>query len=432
MVAIGVVGFALAIVALVFMLLGAQSLQVSRLYLSDIERGELVRAPTEYWWSAGHQAWSLQYERLLPLTGLALGFASLVLVGLWRMKERRERWRIAAPIGVPLLAALALGALTDLRLDWVLSKAYIAPWLEWPVPGSHWPEPRDPITAYCGRVIALDSVWSAATLLILGSTLALAIPAGRAAWRAGKRGHRLGEGWSAAALGCFTLGVLALLMTRPHAQDRASTIASCDARQSCGDSEWGWPLHLENPTSHDIHALRAPDCDPRHCTAHAQALPNTAESVGAYQLFATGTIALLPRYWQQTVEESLEDIDTDPQQFRIRLADEVRKTRELGAWRGETLTPVLLLYADVRTRAEVFGAYLEVMRDAGVEEILVLGENTITGELASVGPWRYRIACPVGRIRFDDANRRLDEFATWAELGAAAASLGFEPLRLAL
>jgi hypothetical protein len=227
-------------------------------------------------------------------------------------------------------------------------------------------------------------------------------------------------GWSAAALGCFGLGLLAMIATRPYVHDRAMTLAVCETAEYVN---WGfgpqrvWPRHPGNPTSTELRAVR-----PRECASGLW--------IGfGFQLFEDGTLTEIPfsRRWK-TVDEWLDSGESptglDPEQLRAALT----YPRELAEGREEPIA--IALYADGRTPVVVSREHLEVIRDAGVDEILLLGQATITGELATVGSWRYRVFCPLGRVRFGEATHQLDEFEAWADLAAAAA--GPEPLRLAL
>lgn len=68
----------------------------------------------------------------------------------------------------------------------------------------------------------------------------------------------------------------------------------------------------------------------------------------------------------------------------------------------------------------VLAEILEALRDAKIETVLLLGTSTISGEFATLGPWRQRVHCTLGVLHFNDPERNIDEFESFAELAAAA------------
>jgi hypothetical protein len=416
---LGLAGFGLTMFIVVLELLVAQSRLASRIFRLDGETGTVFdRAPPAWSYDGIRQALDLQHLSM-TLTTVALLSLTLALIGLRRADQKLALVRIARPIAAPLIGGLLLGVLVDNRSEDLLIGIH-------EVLGSG-------VTLYelgectpylddCSRVQALDSVWSLGRLLVIGLTVVMLVPAARAAWHAGAGGQRLGEGWSAAALGCFGLGALAMIATRPYAHDRAVTLAVCETAEYVNRYGWqrDWPRHLANPTSTELHAVR-----PRECASGLWINDG-------FQLLDDGTLTEIPfpfSHRRKTVDEWLasDELSTglDPSQLRVVLEDQLRDSRALAP--EEPIQ--IALYADERTPVAVSREHLQAIRDAGVDEILLLGQATITGELATVGYWRYRVLCPIGRVRFDGATRRLVEFETWADIAAAAES---EPLGLAL
>jgi hypothetical protein len=119
----------------------------------------------------------------------------------------------------------------------------------------------------------------------------------------------------------------------------------------------------------------------------------------------------------------------------LELAHELHSSGEFGYAGGSPREPrglvhvigfprhsdaVLPLNVEEHTPMSVLTEVLDALRDAKIKSVLLLGTSTISGEFATLGPWRRRVHCVLGVLHFDDPERNIGEFEGFAELAAAA------------
>ncbi|WP_181232835.1 hypothetical protein [Enhygromyxa salina] len=253
----------------------------------------------------------------------------------------------------------------------------------------------------CSRLLAFDTVFSLAPTIILVVTAVLLVPAVVTAWRAGAEA-RLGKGSSRAAITCFLLGIAALASTRAHRADRVQVLAACTERDDPRNMHW------VDASTVDLHGVEVESCSspPAWADSHDLVLGTT------FQLAANGEL-------HQFQPGSLPHGPT---------FDAHRSFARDAEWYGR---PGISLYVDEATPVPVLRGVLEAAREADVEAVLLLGVSTLSGEFATIGPWRRRIYCGLGVLRFDDPTRNIHEFEGFADLATAASVDGGLHLELA-
>lgn len=360
-------------------------------------------------------------DTVLVWTLFAVACVTVIMVALWHM-DRGEQLglpRIAAPIVAVLGLGLGFGVLNHLHFQDELIRVHE---LVFGVPLESTPESCIPRLRVCSRIVAFES---ARTLFLamfgLVGLLGLA-PAGIAAWRAGVRGHRLDKFWSWAAILCFAIGLVALVLTRGHRRDRTRAGAACDP------SAEPWAVRAEpwpNSTSEELVAVPVQRCTPELWPAQRERKRRQRfELIAGYQLFVDGELALLPQFGT-----GWDAVGMTAAQLGDQLRDGIVQRTELSR---EDRVTIVALYGDERLTTAHLTEHLRVMRDAGVNEVLLLGAATVEGQLETVGAWTRRVHCPVGRVKIDDTGVPIASFESLAELSAAASSEGYEGLRVAL
>jgi hypothetical protein len=224
----------------------------------------------------------------------------------------------------------------------------------------------------CSLLLAFDSVFTLAPVVILGVTACLLMPAMLEAWRAGARGQvgKLGKGWSRAAIVCFLLGAAALASTRAHRLDRAQVLAECTERDDPRNQHWTHAIPI------DLHGTEVAHCMSPSAWVELHDL-NLSRIHGVY---ANGDLVWISSYSPEQ-RLALDEVFTD---------DFDRP--------GDT---TLVLYVDQRTPKSVLNDVLESARAIGIESVLLLGSSTISGELETVGPWQRRVQCGIELLHLD-------------------------------
>jgi hypothetical protein len=311
-----------------------------------------------------HMVHEHHVEILLPGMLFALLCVSWIIASLWSA-SRASQVRltlVALPLIVPMLLTLGAALLTrrwtqDTLEDihrWISDERLIGigDCLGTLVP--------------CSRLLAFDTVFTLAPVLILGATALLLMPAMVEAYRAGAKG-RVGKGWSRAAIVCFLLGAAALASTQAHRLDRAQVLTECIERKDPRNEHW-----LDAPPG-DLHGIEVAPCMPPPAWAHI------------HELYLGGTYGVLENgdIWR-------------PNHFPERV--EPGEVFNEDSW-GRHATPVL--YVDERVTPSVLEDVLEPARSIGIESVLLIGTSTISGELRTIGPWQRRVQCGLELRRLD-------------------------------
>jgi hypothetical protein len=315
-----------------------------------------------------HMAFAMIYEHrvemLLPGILFAMLCVSWILASLWSA-SRASQVRltlVALPLIVPMLLTLRTALLArrwtqDTLEDihrWISDEKLIGI------------DDCFGTLEPCSRLLAFDTVFTLAPVLILGATTLLLMPAMLEAYRAGAQG-RVGKGWSRAAIVCFLLGVAALASTRAHRLDRAQVLSECSERKDPRNMQW-----LDTAPV-DLHGIEVAPCMSPRAWAHIHDL----HLGDTYGVLANGDI------WRS---------DYSPE-----LASPGEVFNE-DFWRRDA-TPVL--YVDERVTLSVLEDVLEPARSIGIESVLLIGTSTISGELRTIGPWRRRVQCGLELRRLD-------------------------------
>jgi hypothetical protein len=305
-------------------------------------------------------------EILLPGMLFALLCVSWIIASLWSA-SRASQVRltlVALPLIVPMLLTLRTAMLTrrwtqDTLEDihrWISDEKLIGI------------DDCFGTLEPCSRLLAFDTVFTLAPVLILGATTLLLMPAMVEAYRAGARG-RVGKGWSRAAIVCFLLGAAALASTQTHRLDRAQVLTECTERKDPRNEHW-----LDAPPV-DLHGIEVAPCMPPPAWAHI------------HELYLGRTYGVLENgdLWRSHhIPERVEP-------------GEVFNEDDWDRNRGTT--PVL--YVDERVTPSVLENVLEPARSVGIDSVLLIGTSTISGELRTIGPWQRRVQCGLELVRLD-------------------------------
>lgn len=319
---------------------------------------------------------AMMYERHIeivrPICLVVFAFVSIIVATMWRRSRQLEL--AVLPVVVPLVLTLGIGLLAR---RW--TQATLVDIFEWfsEIELEYRPGDFDDLLP-CSRLLVFDTVFSLACVMLLAITTALLVPALRVTWRA-KGSTRLGGGWSSLAVVCFILGASALLYTRAHRSDRSLALDACAAREEPRNRHW-----LVSPV--EFHASEVEVCVSVPEWAHI----NEAHLGVGYRVHPDGKVA---DFWPGVWEDDPDDV-VDMSQAR----------------------PVIPLYVDTTTPIRVLAEVLATAHDAGVEAVLLLGTSTISGELATVGPWRRRVHCAIGVLELGGTEQDLHEFESVAEL----------------
>jgi hypothetical protein len=280
----------------------------------------------------------------------------------------------------------------------------------------------------CSRLVAGETIRALAFAGLALVVLAL-IPAGRAAWRVGERGHRLGMGWSGAAWFCFVCGALALVATRAHRVDLERTLVLCEQDHLLMPWNNRW-THLLNVSPTELQVQRVEACEPADWKDFIEVFGERAQVVGEYQLSADGRLSALPMAdaWFVTDWWGMErppSTITDAV-----LGERLEEKIDATVVGGEPA--VMLLYFDERSSIARLEGVLTAAQRAGVVGVILVGEALIDDELATVGAWQQRVYCPFGRLQFSTQGNRLEDFESAAELADRASTGMLATLTLAL
>jgi hypothetical protein len=200
----------------------------------------------------------------------------------------------------------------------------------------------------------------------------LLVPAGRAAWRAGVRGHRLGVGFSGAAWICFVCGALALVATRGHRVDREQTMVMCEQDRLL--MPWNnRQTDLANSSPSELVARRVEACEPARWTEFVGAVDPDTVVVWGYELFADGRVSTLTmaRGWSRADHELFDAVEADAIE---RLHDDLAGERS-----------ALLLYFDERSSMASIDRLLTIARRVGIKEVILVGEAFVDQEFVTLG-----------------------------------------------
>jgi hypothetical protein len=385
-------GVGLLVAVLVALVIGVASVQilaVKALWPVDPNTGMVVENVTQR-----YPLLSSIYERhlelLMPTFALASMCAAAILAGLWRTTRNAQLIVAVLPVIVPVLLALGAAQLarrwsqdTLVAIHQRVSQATLKSLAN--CVGDLEP---------CSRLLAFDTVFPLAAKVIVIATLLLLGPALVVVWRSGSE-TRLAKGWSRAAIACFLLGAIALAWTQAHRDDRAQVMAACAKRDEPQNIQW------PNTSSLDVHGVKADPC----LSPTASASENGIDIDAAFRISARGELV---EFWYEEPEQPA----TEPGEL---FDDDHRWERDRS----------ISLYVDESTPVPVLAEFLDSAREAGVRSALLLGSGTISGEFATLGPWRLRVLCGLGMVRLDgQADRTIHEFGSVAELAAAAAVEG--------
>lgn len=399
---LGVASIVASLLTLVVIIGGVEARILENLWGVDPETGYIVPRLNPRQFS---HPYSSRFEYWVwPISMSVLVFTALLAYVLHRVDgERRVGLAsVLLPLVLPVLVGLATATLMH---------PYYQDWLEdvYRLLSSELPlDARlncHDVLVPCSHVHILDTVRIFSVSLVVAVTLIALVPSARAVWRAGEVGARLGNGWCGAALVCFITGTAALLATRAHRADRGQLVADC-AR---GRVTWCERTILFDVTPSELQGVELESCD------RIAEFETFAVSDGTtFQLFETGDLSELSR--PDTQPELL-----GPAALRERLA-----TRVVAAQFGGAVG----LLVDTRTQLSALTDTLRPMKEVGVEVVLLLGNHTLSGELATLGPWRRRVHCRLGFLRFDDFGRNLEEFEDFTALAMAASAAGPAGLRI--
>lgn len=410
----GAVGLSVCLIALTATLAVVQAQMVEFGYGVDPGTGYVQEWNSSWDRSVAlTQAHALQFSALGPLSGAALAFIVLLVAGA-RRAERELELRLSllvVTILYPLILGLCVGLLTTRHFAEVLVVVHES-FLGQPVSYTGW---EQPVLEACSHVRAFATAQTFA-LGLAGFTLVLFVPAARSVWQAGQQGLRLGVGWCLSSIGLCGLGLLALMFSQPHHDDRQRVLASC------GDTAaWTSPLARHpNLAKADIRAVVVESC---RASAWRE-LESAAPVVGVYQLSASGTLGTLQdRVFAPEVGPS-EHGDLDLDDFGELLDEQIQESAVRTEAHGhETPTRFgMLLYADRRAPLHVVNEQLATALTHGVGEVLVLADFVVAGELRSVGTWRRRVYCPVARISID--TQEAESSGSWGDFVLALLAHG--------
>lgn len=401
---LGVVAIVSSLLALIVLVAGVEARIVEDVWNVDPETGFIIPHL-----SSGQQRhpFSIRYEHWVwPIIAAVLAFTALLAFTLHRI-DRERRLGLAyvvLPLALPLLIGLATATLVhDLYQDWFGELVY----------GLFSSESLDTchgLLSPCSHMLGFDELRNLAASLIVAATLIALVPSARAAWRAGQHGARLGKGWSGAALVCFVAGAVALLWTRAHREDRAQLLAEC-ARGRATHADWCEQTSLFDVSPNELQGVDIEGCDP---TSEFEVFDWSSDT--DFQLFATGEISELSRPGRES-----------------ELLDSAALREQLERSASRTLigdAAAVTVFVDERTPLPTLAEILRDMDDVGIEVVLLLGSHTLSGEFATLGPWRRRVHCRLGFLRLDARGHGLDEFEGFTEVAIAASAEGRAGLRV--
>lgn len=293
-------------------------------------------------------------DAVLAWTVFAVICMTAVLMAVWRMDRDRGigLLRVAVPLAALFALGLGLGLLGHLHFQDELARIHQLVSTD-PLETSG--ESCIPRLRPCARVVAFETTRKLTLIAVACVGSIGLIPAGVVAWRSGEHGSRLGKRWSYAAVACFVVGLVVLVLTRAHRHDRIRVLELCDPSAKPGDvrSE-PWP----NLTSEELVAVPVQRCSSKLWPAQREQHRWTRfELLAAYQVSMDGELALLIRPGSE-----LSAAAVTVTELGQRSHDGVARARMLGS---EELVTIVALYGDARLTMTPLAEYFQVMREAG-------------------------------------------------------------------
>ncbi|KIG18780.1 hypothetical protein DB30_07795 [Enhygromyxa salina] len=395
------------------------------------ETGEILdRIPRDQLASASAWAYAEFRDGIFAVVALGWGCAITVWVGL-RQHDRvtgSQLRRVAAPLLVPVVALLAAATVVDSRFE-----NFLAPLLEWftDQPPRFFGECMKYLSG-CSHMRGFELVRGAA-LAACALAAGLLLPAGHAAWRAGLRGWRAPRGVSAAAIVCFVLGSLVFVTTRLPREDLRESIVRCqhsaDLYASAIQATNQFTVHT-SPL--ELHARSIEELDDRYIWRYLDATGTThGDELGLAEVFASGEVrAFLSPWWSAHEADPTGKVGMSDAALAAALREAVETFDDdtRGTWNDDEPPPPIVrplhLYVDERVSLARMTQVLELLHDAGVTDVILVGVVRVDASLPSVGAWHRDYYQAYGRLELRGGDWQLDDFASWSALSDLAAAYG--------